>query len=114
MLDVSGMVPGTVFTLQMQYNATEALNLYGPSVSPFLSWLNTGTGQWEAAGTTNLGNVAWAPGDAVGTYGYSGGTVWAVTNHNSEFAATPEPSTFVMLGTGLVTLLLYMRRRRKA
>ena len=39
-------------------------------------------------------------------------TVWAVVNHNSEFAA-PEPSTLVLLGIGAVTVLAYAWRKRR-
>ena len=36
--------------------------------------------------------------------------VWAVVNHNSQFASTPEPGTTALLVVGAVGLI---RRRRK-
>ena len=45
----------------------------------------------------------------------SGAYVWAVLDHNSIFAAVPEPSTIVMFGFGLLgALALVVRRRTKA
>ena len=35
-------------------------------------------------------------------------TVWAVLNHNSDFAIVPEPSTFALLALGAS---LFFRRR---
>ncbi len=37
-------------------------------------------------------------------------TVWAVINHNSEFAVVPEPATLSAIGA----LGLFMMRRRRA
>jgi hypothetical protein len=53
---------------------------------------------------------------ALGTWGIdtTDNTVWAVVNHNSEFAVevvVPEPGTFgLILAVGL-TWLVYVRRR---
>ena len=41
-------------------------------------------------------------------------TVWAVVNHNSQFAAVPEPSTFVLLGMAAIGLLVYSIRRYRS
>ena len=42
-----------------------------------------------------------------------GANVWAVVNHNSIFAAVPEPSAFVLAGLGFVGLAGVVCRRRK-
>jgi len=50
--------------------------------------------------------------DYLGSFGsdISTNSVWAVIDHNSEFAVVPEPTTLGLLGGGLAALLL---RRRK-
>jgi autotransporter-associated beta strand protein len=44
------------------------------------------------------------------------GTVWAIVNHNSQFAvvAVPEPSSLVLTGMGLAGLLAWGGKRRRA
>jgi hypothetical protein len=37
-------------------------------------------------------------------------TVWAVVNHNSQFAVVPEPSTLVLLTAAALGLLSWRRR----
>jgi hypothetical protein len=53
------------------------------------------------------------PDGYLGSYGvsYADKTVWAVINHNSEFAATPEPATAVLLGLGAAAVLFRARMR---
>ncbi len=87
-----------------------------------LGWLDTESNQWVNAvlgnigGTARfLGNKAYDPDTdfALGNYGFdtANGTVWAVLNHNSDFAVVPEPGMWGLLGLGAVALL---RRRRGA
>ena len=57
----------------------------------------------------NLGNF-------VGSYGYdvADGEVWAVVNHDSQFAVVPEPAAFVLAAFGLMGVagFAFWRRRR--
>jgi autotransporter-associated beta strand protein len=73
------------FALQFDGSFTEFQSVYGTNLNSYM-------GAWGvdvSGGTT---------------------TVWAVINHNSEFAIVPEPSTLLLAGLGLV--MLRLRRRR--
>ena len=89
-----------------------------------LAWYNPGTNQWVNAvlgndgGTGTLGasyTTAFNQGTmfSLGSWGVdaANGVVWAVINHNSEFAVAvvPEPAVPALLALGGLTLL---RRRR--
>ena len=39
-------------------------------------------------------------------------TVWAIIDHNSDFAVVPEPSTYALYG-GIISLVFVALRRRK-
>ncbi len=56
--------------------------------------------------------------DILGSYGVdpSSGNhdVWAVINHNSQFAVVPEPSTLLLAALGLAGLAGYRVRRRRS
>ena len=77
------------------------------------SWMRAVDGNF--GGTPNfVGDQAFSSDYLVlGDYGVdtADNLVWAVVNHNSQFAAVPEPSTFVLLGMAAVSLLIYTRRR---
>ncbi len=116
-VNLTGMNSGDVFALQMSYSATELNTLWGGK-SPCLDWLNGST--WQAAGSIYKGDMAAPTGNdlssELGWYGIdsSAGVVWAVVNHNSDFAAVPEPGTVVMLLSGLGLLAIAWRRKRAA
>ncbi|HWB57934.1 MAG TPA: PEP-CTERM sorting domain-containing protein, partial [Chthoniobacteraceae bacterium] len=102
-----------------------SLNYTGPSTGAYLGFYNTTTGQWQNAVTVNSDggaganfvNGAYNPATdfVLGDYGIdtSDDTVWAVVDHNSEFAVIPEPSTWTMLAIG-ACLLVVLRRKRCA
>lgn len=133
-VNLTGMTNGTVgntatqtdrFVLQMTYN--EAL-LGGFETDGaanqriFLawndngSWVNAVLGNQGAGNTPNFVNRGYLPNDelVLGRWGIdtSANTVWAVLNHNSEFAVIPEPTTWLVGGMALA--LFALRRRRQS
>jgi autotransporter-associated beta strand protein len=116
-----------LFALQLQITSIPANSILG--------WDNAGT--WVNAVDGNTGNNALLAQQGylgsfssfqslygtdlstyVGAYGLdiSANTVWAVLNHNSDFAvvtAVPEPSACILVGAGLMGLW-FLRRRKRA
>jgi hypothetical protein len=108
------------------------LNVTGITAGEFLGWVN-GSSSWANAVSGNTGTAGMYAGtyttsfatfvtnhggsfDAaamLGAYGVdtSGGSVWAVVNHNSEFAVIPEPATWALLAFSLTTIMALRRRR---
>ena len=88
--------------------------------SAFIAWL-AGDGSWVNAVNGNIGGTAtfvagaWAAAYGLGTYGVDidTNTVWAVLNHNSDFAMIPEPGTFALVVLGFGCLLACRRSRRR-
>jgi fibronectin-binding autotransporter adhesin len=112
------------FVLQMDYDSVVLPGTSAASDPLLLAWLDPATGEWVNAidgnfgmneGTYHLG--AWPEGAlTLGDWGVNtaNDTVWAVVNHNSNFAVVPEPSTQVLLGFGAIALLGCARRRRRS
>ena len=81
----------------------------------FLAWLDFGDGQWQNAVQGNIGSNlggfrlgAWVRGDmTLGDWGVSTAdhTVWAVLDHNSQFAVVPEPSTLALLAAAAMAVV---------
>ena len=126
--------------LQMSYDPASLLSISGLTESQAaaqgqlcLGYLDLGPGgvvgsaanQWVNAVTGNFGGTPNFVGNepysssyfVLGDYGVNmtDHMVWAVVDHNSEFAATvvPEPGTFALLGAGAIGLVGWAWRRRK-
>jgi hypothetical protein len=100
------------FVLQMSYNPMGSEEAAAAEGLIYLAWLDPGDGQWENAVRGNVGGNpsgfqlgAWVPGDMrLGDWGVNTAdhTVWAVLDHNSQFAVVPEPSTLALLAAAAV------------
>ena len=119
-VDVHGTATD-VFVLQLTYNEAAAISLFRSEASAILGWLDPADGMWKNAvlgndgGTPNfVGDRAYDPltDFLLGNYGVdtANNHVWAVLDHNSRFAATPEPASAVLMLAG--GALLTLRRRR--
>ncbi len=105
-----------MFVLQLEND-----NIDADSV---LSWLDPNTNLWTNAVYGNFGGTAFFAGDGAYTsadfiLGYYGidttnHTVWAVLNHNSDFAVVlnpvPEPSTWTLFALGLGAMIFFRLR----
>ena len=117
------------FVLEMTYNPS-LLPLGASSEGPwasnkqiYLAWLDPNDGKWENAIMGNIGaNLGgfqlgdWPTGDmTLGDWGVdtTNHVVWAVLDHNSDFAVVPEPSTLALLAAGAAGLFAYGRWRRR-
>jgi hypothetical protein len=88
-----------------------------------LGWFDAPANQWSLAVAGNTGGSPFFAGDGaydpgsdfvLGRYGVdtANNTVWAVVNHNSDFAVVPEPSTSVLMTLALFFILKRLRTRR--
>jgi hypothetical protein len=88
----------------------------------YLAWLDPGDGQWENAVQGNVGSSQlpvvgcqlgpWPGNDmTVGDWGVntSNHAVWAVLDHNSQFAVVPEPGTLALLVAAAVVVVVSCR-----
>ena len=110
----NGSTTDDTFVLQLNYT--------GSNPGAFLAFYDTTTDQWENAvlGDSNGGaggtsvNGAYNPSAdfVLGDYGVDtvNHEVWAVVDQQGKFTALPEPSTWLMLASGIGALLLVWRR----
>ena len=133
-----GSVHTDTFVLQMSYSpqsitARTGLTELAAAKAGLiqLDYLNLGPegivgaadNQWENAVLGNFGSNndyfvgvgAWNGDTTLGDWGVNAAnhTVWAVLDHNSEFAVVPEPCTLVLLGVAVIGLLGFAWRRRQ-
>jgi hypothetical protein len=132
-LRLSGIPEGTIYVLQMSYNPN--VDVIGGDVNEDLL---AGTGQiymatWDGtkwvdatggfskmlSGSFESQNLGVLDAGDVGTWGVNLNTheVWAVLDHNSDFAIVPEPATMAFLALGGLAMAgagLSRRRTRKA
>ncbi len=115
-LDLAGTGAANLYVLQMTY-ADSTLNDANARLMYWMSgsnqWVNAiyGNGYTGPEGSPILGG--YDNNLTLGNWGRdtNANTVWAVVDHNSEFAvAVPEPAALALLGLGSAVLLL---RRRK-
>ena len=116
------------FTLQMTYSAdalpggATAETLLADEGKIELVWFNDTESVWQNAALGNFGaendvqfmGVGYSPDGVLGHWGIdlSTHTVWAVLDHNSQFAvAVPEPGTIAMLAAALLSLAVVGYRR---
>lgn len=108
---------GDTFVLQLSITDPVSPNFV-------LGWYDPGTQLWVNAVAGNVGGTPLFAGNraynpltdfSIGTYGVdtTAGTVWAVLNHNSQFAIIPEPHTSVLLICAAGFALWFRRRLRK-
>jgi len=107
-LTLEGSGAGNTYVLSMGYNEFASGNLniwYRENVAD----------AFVPLGTSFAGNVPWTSAFTTpGQYGVdtSAGTVWVVTDHNSQFVIVPEPGTLGLAAVGLAGGIWYLRRRR--
>ncbi len=127
------------FVLQMSYDPSLMQQIWsiGEATAAaqgrlYLGYLDLGSDvtfgtaddHWTRAVDGNFGGISNYVGNhpysaaysALGSYGVdtTNHVVWAVLDHNSQFAAVPESSTFVLLSTGLISLLIHSWRKRRS
>ncbi len=109
-LRLGGMNSGDVYTVSLTYSASLLSSLYG---GPSAQLDELVAGNWVTAGTNNVGNVA--PDSTPGDFGYFGGAVWANltgTSGTVDLAAVPEPSTIILMLSGLAMAIFAWRKKK--
>ncbi|MDA1202437.1 MAG: autotransporter-associated beta strand repeat-containing protein [Planctomycetota bacterium] len=110
-LSLDGTGTGNVYVLSMSYDGA----------APDPTGLNIGyragtTGAFTNVGTSSQGSVPWNSGfTTVGQYGVdtTSGTVWVVTDHNSQFVVVPEPAVGLAAAAGCAGIVAGLWRRRR-
>jgi len=92
-----------------------AWNQSGTWVNAVLGNLSTGGSAIAGYAGSFAASGAAASAAYLGSWGYdaAGHNVWAVLDHNSEFAVVPEPSTWALLAFSLTTVMVLRRRRMR-
>jgi hypothetical protein len=118
----AGSTFADAIVLQLTYDEATAIALFGSEATARLGWFDPTTNQWSLAVDGNTGGSPFFAGDGaynpasdfvLGRYGVdtASNTVWAVINHNSDFAVVPEPATSILVGLGLFLILNRLRAR---
>ncbi len=137
-VNLNGISGGTAnaYVLQMTYDPTQLASVSTAASGGFLylGSRNANTGVWQNAVAGNDTTGAGAVGDFGGSYAaFTAGhgtnlnnllgswgfdtvnnDVWAVVNHDAEFAPVPEPGTIALLVGGIAALGFAYRRRKAA
>ncbi len=115
-----------IFVLQLATSELTADDYLGWYDEDSQLWVNAVLGNSDSGDFAGRYEMSWeafmgghasaAYSDLLGAWGVDlgTGTVWAVLDHNSDFAAIPEPSTWVFILSGAVGLIWAGRRRRTA
>jgi len=109
-LTLDGTGTGNVYVLSMAYDAPSAAGLNIASRESEL-------GTFAPLGTSFQGTVPWSGGyTTVGQYGVdtTAGTVWVVTDSNSQFVVVPEPDAVAVAALAALAAAGLARRRRTA
>lgn len=109
-LTLDGTGTGNLYVLSMAYDAPSAAGLNIASRESEL-------GTFAPLGTSFQGTVAWSGAyTTVGQYGVdtTAGTVWVVTDHNSQFVVVPEPDGIAVAALAALAAAGLARRRRTA
>lgn len=99
---------GEVFVLQLSYDEELAVALFGAESAVRMGWLDGGEWVMAAEGPAYFGEYGQIySGLDVGSYGIdaANNVIWAVLDHNSDFAVVPEPRAGLLIVLGLLAFL---------